>query len=140
MTKPNHVCDYCWQPIIHGVDLTQLDGDPITDLHVKCWREIGEPFSTATYRKIKPLPVAMSRIDAESVIAPYVQSKRGATCLIQGEAYCVLGPVRYYRLEADPIRKHGPEPGYIYSWNVVDYLVNPDLRAEKKHAGQSAQS
>lgn len=28
----------------------------------------------------------------------------------------------YHRMMKDPVRNLGPAPGYIYPWNVVDYL------------------
>lgn len=43
-----------------------------------------------------------------------------------GNALRVLGEERFARLCADPIRKHGPGAGYIYFWNVLDYLGWPD--------------
>lgn len=66
--------------------------------------------------------------EARAIVAPYVQSlPQGgdyppARGIMDAHASHILGD-QYERLTKDAVRKHGPRAGYIYPWNVVDYLV-----------------
>jgi hypothetical protein len=39
---------------------------------------------------------------------------------------------RYELLRTDPIRNKGPAEGYVYTWNLVDYLCTEDPMGRKK--------
>jgi hypothetical protein len=65
----------------------------------------------------------MNRDEAAAMVAPYVQR----IDQYQGVAICdvvmLLGAPDAKRLKADRIRSLGPKPGFVYPWNVVDYLT-----------------
>lgn len=70
----------------------------------------------------------MTRAEAQAVVAPVTESlpQEPPYPPCQGVprdlALSLLGPERMAKLLADRIRCQGPKPGYIYPWNVVDYL------------------
>ena len=48
------------------------------------------------------------------------------------QAMKLLGEERFERLLNDPIRRLGPEEKTVYPWNVVDYLMQPNLGKQVK--------
>lgn len=70
----------------------------------------------------------MNRAEAQAAVAPFIQSipqDDPQYPPAQGVAWIdvtILLGERASKLQADRIRCHGPKPGFIYPWNVVDYL------------------
>jgi len=45
------LCEVCFKPIFHGVDLCQIpDGDDIITLDQHCWKKLGQPLTVGKYR------------------------------------------------------------------------------------------
>ena len=70
----------------------------------------------------------MNRTEAQSAVAPFIESVPQAPPYppAQGvtldNARALMGDGRFAAMQADKIRRGGPKPGYVYPWNVVDYL------------------
>jgi hypothetical protein len=70
----------------------------------------------------------MTRPEATAVVAPLIESlpQGGDYPPAQGvprdAALILLGGERFEKLMASRVRSGGPKPGYIYPWNVIDYM------------------
>lgn len=74
----------------------------------------------------------MTRIEAETIVAPHVFQMFPGQAVTHLEAKSLLGDERFARLLADPIRRWGPTKTTVYPWNVVDYVHQPDLRKDSR--------
>lgn len=68
----------------------------------------------------------MDRKQAESIVADKTQVRGGCRCVSREDALLILGDEILGLLDSDAIRRIGPEPGFIYAWNVIDYLAADD--------------
>jgi hypothetical protein len=68
----------------------------------------------------------MDRKQAESIAADKIQVRGGCRCVSREDALLILGEEILGLLDSDAIRRIGPEPGFIYAWNVIDYLAADD--------------
>jgi hypothetical protein len=67
---------------------------------------------------MNPLP----RNEARSVVDTVTVRCGQYPAVLLSAARGILGEERYERMIADKIRRCGPADGYVYPWNVVDYL------------------
>jgi hypothetical protein len=76
----------------------------------------------------------MDRKQAESIVADKTQVRGGCRCVSREDALLILGDEILGLLDSDAIRRIGPEPGFIYAWNVIDYLAaeNPAMLCNSK--------
>ncbi len=72
----------------------------------------------------------MDRAEAVRVVDEYVRQFQQYKYVPWHIAVELLGNARAQRLLRDPIRRLGPAKDTVYPWNVVDYLQQPELRAE----------
>jgi hypothetical protein len=71
-----------------------------------------------------------ARAAAESQVAGSVVMIGQYQAVAHCDARELLGDERYARLLKDPLRKGGPQAGYVYPWNVADFIQFPDLGAK----------
>ena len=65
----------------------------------------------------------MDRQTAEETVSEYIIYINGYQAVHRLSAYVILGDKLYTELSTDKVRRQGPKPGYIYPWNVTDYLA-----------------
>jgi hypothetical protein len=75
----------------------------------------------------------MDRKQAESIVADKTQVMSGCRCVSREDALSILGEEILGLLDLDAIRRIGPEPEFIYAWNVIDYLAadNPAMLCKR---------
>lgn len=74
----------------------------------------------------------MTREQAQSIVDLHVTLiDQRHKAISRSVAFELLGQLRFERLSRDRVRCAGPVAGTFYPWNVVDYLVNPELNARK---------
>lgn len=70
----------------------------------------------------------MTRAEAQAVVAPLIESipqsapYPPAQGVPHDAARRVLGDAPFAKMMADRVRSGGPKAGYVYFWNVIDYL------------------
>lgn len=62
------------------------------------------------------------RKQAEQLVKDKQEVNNRYSCVSYTNCTFLLGRLRFEALLADPIRRYGPTPDTVYSWNVVDYL------------------
>jgi|JI10StandDraft_1071094.scaffolds.fasta_scaffold08402_9 hypothetical protein len=62
------------------------------------------------------------RKQAELLVKSRLDINNRYSCVSYTDCTFLLGRLRFEALLADPIRRYGPTPATVYSWNVVDYL------------------
>ena len=77
----------------------------------------------------------MDRQTAEEIVTPYILKVNGYQAIHRLSAFIILGVKLYTELSTDKVRRQGPKPGFIYPWNIVDYLsgyVKPNAKPLSK--------
>lgn len=78
------------------------------------------------------LTPSMRRRIAEEKVAEQTTRRNGYAEVTEQSARQLLGQKRYERLQADAVRCRGSQPGYIYAWNVVDYMKVCEQRSDEE--------
>lgn len=83
--------------------------------------------------------MTMPREKAAAVVLPLTTRIGEYAAVAHDNAKLLLNDVDFARLQDDPIRSLGPRPGFVYPWNVIDYLAGyrrPGEQVEgKQHGG-----
>lgn len=64
----------------------------------------------------------LTRTEIQSLVAPFVQRVGAMQGVKLRDCLAIAGDDCYDCLISHPIYQHGPAEGYIYPWNLVDFL------------------
>jgi hypothetical protein len=81
----------------------------------------------------------LSRVEAQSLVDGVTVSVQQYRAVPKSEVDRLLRD-RAVLLHSDPIRKLGPCPGFVYPWNVVDYLSQENPRKSARYRPSSPSS
>ncbi len=83
--------------------------------------------STSQRTFVIPIESDARRKPAYEKLLPFIQFVEQYAAVALDHACQILGIVVYHRMMTNPIRCLGPNGESVYPWNVVDYMVNPEL-------------
>lgn len=100
-------------------------------------------------RRCDPPPLAklenvkkVNRTEAQTQVDAVTTRIEQFAAVSLEDAAAMLGPERFAAMRADRLRSQGPREGYVYPWNVVDYLdeAGPFVAWLKKETPRQARA